>query len=103
MNSQGIEDPINELVLRLQSSLHELQLREEKLLRLNQLYSVISRINEIIVRVRDIKGLSDEACRIACTEGPFKAAFIGLIDPDTSLINPVSYYGDKEIKQLARV
>ena len=96
MNSQGIEDPINELVSRLQSSLHEMQFREERLLRLNQLYSVISRINEIIVRVRDIKGLSDEVCRIACTEGPFRAAFIGLIDPDTSLINPVSFYGDEE-------
>jgi PAS domain S-box-containing protein len=66
---------------------------EEKIGRLNNLYTVLSKINETIVRVREPEELYQEACRIAVEDGLFLAAWIGLVDPDTRLVNPVASWG----------
>jgi diguanylate cyclase (GGDEF)-like protein/PAS domain S-box-containing protein len=56
---------------------------ERKIRRLNHVYAVLSDINSLIVRVRDIDELLKEACRIAVEAGAFRMAWIGLIDPQT--------------------
>jgi len=66
---------------------------EEKIGRLNNLYTVLSKINETIVRIREPEKLYQEACRIAVEDGLFLAAWIGLVDPDTRLVNPVASWG----------
>jgi len=59
----------------------EQQKDEQKILRLNRVYSVLSGINGVIVRVRDREELFLEVCRIAVEAGGFQKAWVGIIDP----------------------
>lgn len=67
---------------------------EEKIGRLNRLYSVLSKVNEAIVRINEPKILYEQVCRIAVEDGSFKMAWIGITDPETKAVNPVVSYGD---------
>ena len=64
----------------------ELKLVEARLIRLNRLYSVLSKINEAIVRIRDREKLFKEACRIVVEDGNFLMSWIGTVDPATLLV-----------------
>ncbi len=48
--------------------------------RLERLYTVLSQVNEAIVRTRDEKALFREVCRIVAEEGDFPLAWIGLVE-----------------------
>jgi PAS domain S-box-containing protein len=67
---------------------------EEQISHLNRLYSVLSKVNEAIVRASDIAKLYDEVCRITVEEGAFKMAWIGITDPGSKKIIPVARSGD---------
>ena len=67
---------------------------EQELTRLTRLYSVLSKINEAIVRIRDPQNLCLEACRIAVEDGGFRMAWIGMFDPDSEQLRPVAVSGD---------
>ena len=67
---------------------------EEKISRLNRLYSVLSKVNETIIRIQDPHELYQQVCRIAVEAGSFKMAWIGLVDPDTRRVMPVASHGD---------
>ncbi len=67
---------------------------EEKIYRLNRLYSVLSRVNEAIVRIHDPEELYNKLCRIAVEDGLFKMAWIGLTDSETRLVKVAASYGD---------
>jgi PAS domain S-box-containing protein len=58
---------------------------EEKILRINRLYAVLSATNQAIVRASDRESLFHHFCRIAVNEGGFKHAWIGLLSPGTTL------------------
>lgn len=66
----------------------------EKIARLTRLYSVLSKVNEAIIRVHEPEDLYREVCRIAVENGSFKMAWIGLVDPATRRVDPVAGYGD---------
>jgi PAS domain S-box-containing protein len=67
---------------------------EERIAHLNRLYSVLSQVNEAIVRIRDAEKLYEEVCRITVEEGAFKMAWIGLVDLASKKIVPAASYGD---------
>ncbi|MBF0505595.1 MAG: GAF domain-containing protein [Nitrospirae bacterium] len=69
---------------------------EDRISRLNRLYSVLSKVNETIVRIHDSGELFDRVCRIAVEDGLFKMAWIGLIDPDSQIVKPIASYGDTD-------
>ncbi|MBZ4645397.1 MAG: hypothetical protein JG777_886 [Clostridia bacterium] len=69
---------------------------QEKITHLNRLYSVLSEINKAIVHIHDTKELYKEACRIAVEKGQFRMAWIGLINSNASLVEPVAYWGFEE-------
>lgn len=69
---------------------------EEKISRLNRLYSTLTGINEAIVRIRDPQRLFLEACRIAVEHGLFRMAWIGILDPDTQLVKPSAHWGAED-------
>ena len=69
---------------------------EAKITRLNRLYTVLSKTNEAMWRVREPKKLYEEACHIAVEDGLFRMAWIGKAEPDTHLVKPVSYWGFEE-------
>ncbi|MBF0538184.1 MAG: PAS domain S-box protein, partial [Nitrospirae bacterium] len=69
---------------------------EASLIRANRLYAVLSQINQSIVRVKDEALLFNEVCRICLEYGGFTMAWIGLIDRDTALVEPVAFAGIEE-------
>jgi PAS domain S-box-containing protein len=68
---------------------------QENVFRLNRLYSVLSKINEAIVRIREPGELFEQVCRIAVEDGMFRMAWIGLKDPVTLQVKPVARWGDQ--------
>ncbi|MGB7543039.1 MAG: EAL domain-containing protein, partial [Burkholderiales bacterium] len=72
----------------------ERKLAELHIKNLNRIYAVLSRINALIVRVRDREELFREACRVAIEAGQFRMAWIGLVDRDAMLVKPVAWDGD---------
>lgn len=67
---------------------------EEKIYRLNRLYSVLSKVNEAIVRIHNPGILYEQLCRIAVEDGFFKMAWVGITDPETRMIKVASSFGD---------
>ncbi|MEJ2060840.1 MAG: EAL domain-containing protein [Gammaproteobacteria bacterium] len=78
------------------------KLAEERIRRLNALYSTLSYTNQSIVRLNSANELYPEICRIAVEHGGLKGAFIGLIDPETNLVSAIGSYGvaDEYAKDL---
>ncbi|MBI1749992.1 MAG: PAS domain S-box protein [Acidobacteria bacterium] len=66
---------------------------EQKTSRLNRVYSVLSEINQTIVRAHDPKTLFAEACRIAVEHGDFRMAWIGLLDEADGAVQPSAWAG----------
>lgn len=67
---------------------------EQRIVRLNRLYQVLSSIGQVIVRVKNRDELFVEACRIAVEQGEFLMSWIGLIDQATYEIKPLAQWGD---------
>lgn len=66
---------------------------EAHLINLNRVYTVLSNINQAIVRLRDMDALFHEACRIAVEDGGFRMAWIGLLDPLRAALKTVAQFG----------
>ncbi len=66
---------------------------EDKIKALNRVYSVLSGINALIVRVSDRDELFEGACRIAVEAGQFRMCWIGLVDRNAMRIVPVASAG----------
>jgi PAS domain S-box-containing protein len=67
--------------------------KEEEIRRLNRVYAVLSKINELIVREGDRQTLLNEVCKIAVREGEFQMSWIGIIDLKTNLFKPAASAG----------
>ncbi len=79
----------------------ERKLAQERIQRLSQLNSTLSRVNEAIVHLGDREDPADEeqwlyqsVCRIAVEYGGMKMAWIGKLNTFTGLIDPVAHAGD---------
>jgi PAS domain S-box-containing protein len=66
---------------------------QERSARLNRLYSVLSRLNQAIVRIRERDALFQAVCRIAVEDGGFRVAGIGLLDHETGVIRLAAHHG----------
>ncbi len=78
---------------RIAGELTEQQRSDIRIKRLSRVYTVLSEINALIVRVRDRQELFSEACRIAVDAGTFSMAWIGVIDPQTLRGQVVASHG----------
>ena len=67
---------------------------EEKISRMSRLYSVLSKVNEAIVRTHEPEVLYRQVCRIAVEDCFFKMAWVGITDPVTREVKPLSSWGD---------
>lgn len=63
---------------------------ETRIKYLNRVYSVLSEVNALIVRVADQTELFNEASRIAVQRGGFPRAWFGLVDPARATIELVA-------------
>lgn len=69
---------------------------ENRIIKINRIYSVLSNINQSIVRIDNKQQLFDEVCKIAVNYGLLRMAWIGIIDKERKLVNPVSDFGHVE-------
>jgi PAS domain S-box-containing protein len=67
---------------------------EERILRLNRVYALLSALNAVLARIPDQQHLFDTACRIAVDTGKMHAAMIGLLDADTGEARMVAQAGN---------
>jgi PAS domain S-box-containing protein len=66
---------------------------EEGVQRLNRLYAVLSGINVLVVRERNVDVIFQRACELAVDVGEFRMAWIGKLDEATRQIRPVAWAG----------
>jgi two-component system, cell cycle sensor histidine kinase and response regulator CckA len=66
---------------------------EEHVRHLNRVHAVLSDTNQTIVREKDPQALLTAACRIAVEKGGFRMAWIGLIDPNTHVVDVRAHAG----------
>lgn len=98
-----MEEAVRMRTQQLRAANHELsqlaaerQLAAQQLQRANQLYSVLSDINELIIRSRSVESLCQEACRILVEDGLFRMAWFGRLDPVTLWVSPVASAGAED-------
>lgn len=65
----------------------------QRLVKLNRLNLLLSKISHVYTHVHDLETLYQEACRIAVEERLLKMAWVGLLDPDSRMIRPVAHFG----------
>lgn len=80
-------------VLGIGRNITERKQYEERILRLNRIYAVLSNINQTIVRIHDSKQLLNEACRIAVDDGKFQMVWIGMVNFKTNKVDVVASNG----------
>ena len=88
--------PSGKLIFAAARDITERKKAEERILKLNRVYAVISQINQAIVRLREKDKLLNEACRLAVEYGKFQMAWIGFVDEETNLVCPIAYSGVEE-------
>lgn len=77
----------------------------ENLKKANRLYAVISSVNKMILHIKEPAKIFTEACRIACEEGKFTMAWIGLPQPQSGVIKPFCWAGHEDgyLKAMAEI
>jgi len=94
ITAHTMSDPTEQPTLILHIEIvTERKRNEARIKHLNRTLSVLSDINQSIVRIRDLSALYKTACDIAVEKGTFKVAWIGLIDWVTRQIQPAGYAG----------
>ncbi|WP_157698815.1 PAS domain-containing protein [Geobacter sp. DSM 9736] len=80
----------------------ERKVAEQKILRLNHLYAVLSETNKAIVRSGDRETLFSAVCQVAVDHGGFQMAWIGIHDPVTGRVNAVASagFGSELLEQI---
>jgi PAS domain S-box-containing protein len=67
---------------------------EAKIQRHTQLYAALSQCNTAIVHCTSEEELFLQICRAAVQFGGMKMAWVGLVDPDSRMVRPVTSFGD---------
>jgi signal transduction histidine kinase/methyl-accepting chemotaxis protein len=66
---------------------------ENRIFQRTRFYSLLAAVNAEIVRQHDQQALFNEVCRIIVETGRFKLAWVGLVDPESREVRPVSSHG----------
>lgn len=86
---------------KLSSLISNLNKAEQKTIKANRLYAVISHTNKTITHVNNEMNLFSEVCKIVVKYGKFKMAWIGIADTKNTKIKLVASFGatagDKKI------
>ncbi len=67
--------------------------KDAEIERLNRAYRLLSRINELIIRVHDRNALFKEMCDAAVDSGLFRFVCIGILNQERLAVTPASYAG----------
>ncbi len=80
-------------VMAILENITEKKEAEKTIFKLNRLYTVLSEVNQAIVRIRDLQELFDTACRIAVKDGGFCMTWICLLDKESGKVHKTAAYG----------
>ncbi|HEY8932297.1 MAG TPA: PAS domain S-box protein [Rariglobus sp.] len=80
-------------LLGISNDITERKLAEQRIRHLNRVYAILSDINQVIVREKNLPVLFQTACRIAVEKGLFRMAWIGLLEPDGQTIGSLASAG----------
>lgn len=69
---------------------------EEQMLAAQRLYLVQSRINQAIVRVKDLETFAAEICRISVEYGRFRMSWVGMLDRGSGTFCSIAHAGYEE-------
>lgn len=94
LNVDRLEVGANSILLATARDITDRKQAELRLLRLNQLYAVLSQANQAFVRERDVQRLCQEACRILVQAGGYRLAWVGIVDQDRRELKPIARLGD---------
>jgi two-component system cell cycle sensor histidine kinase/response regulator CckA len=86
-------------VVRLAGTIQEITESKQNEIRihhLNRVLSVLSDINQTIVRVANLQAVLVAACRVAVEKGGFRMAWVGLVSSQTGRIEAVAQFGADE-------
>jgi PAS domain S-box-containing protein len=84
------------MALKLFNEKTERTRAEKQVLKLKNLYAVLSQINQAIVRTISVGDLAKDVSRVAVQYGSFKFAWVGRHDIATREVCPLGYYGEPE-------
>jgi PAS domain S-box-containing protein len=89
-------------VLQINNDISERKRAEEHTRKLYRAYTVLSDINQTIVREKDSAAMLAAACRIAVEKGNFRLAWIGMVEATTQQLRTVAFSGkvDGYLEQL---
>jgi PAS domain S-box-containing protein len=96
LNVDRLEVGANSILLATARDITDRKQAELRLLRLNQLYAVLSQANQAFVRERDVQRLCQEACRILVQAGGYRLAWAGIVDQDRRELKPIARFGDDQ-------
>jgi PAS domain S-box-containing protein len=91
VSSQGTTIEGERVLLSIIRDITERQQREKRIAKLSQLYSVLSRVNEAIVRTRDERSLYSQVCQIVAEEGGYPLVWVGMIKGQQ--VVPAAWFG----------
>jgi len=66
---------------------------ELRVLSLNRIYLVMSKISKAVAHIRDIKELLYASCKIMVEHGGFSMAWVGMVNEQTSMVEPAAWHG----------
>jgi len=81
------------LILSSINDITDRKIAEEQLEHVGRLYALLSQINQAVVRIHDRQILLQTICDVAVQYGQFKMAWIGIVDENTEVINPICHAG----------
>lgn len=88
------------LIIALGRDIAERKAMVARIVRLSQLYSVLSKVNEAIISLREPQSLYEQVCRIVVEDGGFPLSWIGLLDEDSASVKPAAKWGRRETGYL---
>ncbi len=94
--NEKLEEKVRDRTAELTREVEERRTAEEKFIRLNRLYAVLSHSNQTIIRMTRQDRLLREICRVAVEYGQFSMAWAGLLDRDKKTIRPVADCGSDQ-------
>jgi len=77
----------------LEKEIAERKQAEEEIRKLNRVYTMLSDINQAIVRIREPQALFEKICHIAIETGGFHMSWIGLMNESLQKIQVVAHVG----------
>ncbi|MDX2256179.1 MAG: PAS domain S-box protein [Pseudanabaenaceae cyanobacterium bins.39] len=85
-----LEQNHGQFFIFVQDITQQLQLQHQ-LERSTQIHTLLSRVNEKIVRTKDPQELLNQVCQIAIEQGKFPLAWVGSVNPETLAVEPIAY------------